>query len=77
MRRLTMAQLGDRVKVSFSGVVLSGAIDSTSAKADAPVTIYGKIVEDLEDSWLVSLEISVEGKNQVVIPKDTEAAKRD
>ena len=68
-----MARLGDRIKVNFAGVVLSGTIDSTSV----PVAIYGEIVEDLGDRWLVRLEISVEGKNQVVIPKDAEAVKKD
>ena len=64
-----MAKVGDRIKVNFRGVVLSGTIDSTKA----PVSMSGKIVEDLGHSWLVQLDVAVEDKNQIVMPKEAEA----
>ncbi len=65
-----MANIGDRVKVSFHrGAVLSG---TASIIGEAPLAVWGKIKEDLGHSWLVQLEISVEGKNLIVLPKEAE-----
>ena len=65
-----MASVGDRVKVSFHrGAVLSG---TASIIGDAPLAVWGRISEDLGHSWVVQLEISVEGKNLIVIPKEAE-----
>lgn len=65
-----MASLGDRVKVNFHrGAVLSG---TASIIGDAPLAVWGRIVDDLGHSWLVRLEVSVEGKNLIVIPKEAE-----
>lgn len=66
-----MAKVGDRVKVNINDVVLSG----TAIKGN-PLSVWGRIIEDLEHSWLVELELSVEGKNRLVVPKDAEIATR-
>ena len=62
-----MAKVGDRVTVNISNAVISG-----TAIAGTPLSVSGKILEDLEHSWLVRLELAVEGKDRIVIPKDAE-----
>ena len=63
-----MARVGDRIKVHIRNTVLSG----TASIGDVPMSVAGEIIEDLDHSWLVRLEISVEGKNQIVIKKEVE-----
>lgn len=63
-----MARVGDRIKVHIRSAVLSG----TASIGNVPMSVSGDIIEDLGHSWLVRLEISVEGKNQIVIPKESE-----
>jgi hypothetical protein len=63
-----MAKVGDRVKVNIRNAVLTG----TAQIGGTPITVSGTIIEGLGDSWLVKLEMSVEGKNRIVIPKEAE-----
>jgi hypothetical protein len=63
-----MAKVGDRVKVNIRNAVLSSAAQI----GGTPLTVSGKIIEDLGHSWLIRLEISVEGKDRIVIPKEAE-----
>ena len=63
-----MAIVGDRVTVHIRSAVLSG----TATIGNTPVSVSGDIIEDLGHSWLVRLELSVEGKNQIVITKEGE-----
>ena len=63
-----MARVGDRIKVHIRNAVLSG----TASIGNIPMSVSGEIIEDLGHSWLVRLEISVEDKNQIVIPKVAE-----
>ena len=67
-----MAKVGDRVTVNISNAVISG-----TAIAGAPMSVSGKILEDLGHSWLVRLELAVEGKDRIVIPKDAELLNKE
>ena len=64
-----MARVGDRVTVKISDAILAEAVQ---IRKGASMSVSGKIIEDLGHSWLVQLEISIEGKNQMVIPKGAE-----
>ena len=64
-----MARVGDRVKVNIRGAILSGTVD---VSRDTSLSVPGKIIQDLGHSWLVKLDISVDKKNQIVIPKGNE-----
>lgn len=63
-------KVGDRVKLTItgegSGTSLAGVI---TIRPGASMKVSGKIVEDLGDSWLVELSISVGEKNRLVVPK--------
>ena len=65
-----MAHVGDRIKVHIRNTVLAG----TASIGNTPMSVSGEIVEDLGHSWLVQLEISVDGKNQMVVPKGAEVS---
>lgn len=66
-----MPKIGDTVQVTIRG----GESSSTNVGGAitigprASMTVPGRIVADLGDSWVIELSISVGGKNQVVIPK--------
>ena len=70
-----MARVGNRVKVRIgggdSGTSLGGVIKIGKG---ASMLTPGKIVEDLGDSWLVELSISLGGKNRIVVLKEAEIA---
>ncbi len=61
-----MASVGDRVTVTISDAILSGTIDIARGSS---MSVPGKIIQDLGTNWLIQLDISVDGKNQIVVPK--------
>ena len=67
-----MAKVGDQVKVRISGATLEGTLHIGRGEA---VSVSGEIVEDLGDSWLIQLAISVGDKNRMVVPKSAEVSR--
>ena len=64
-----MAGVGNRVTVKISDTNLGGMIKIGKG---ASMSVPGEIIQDLGHSWLVRLNISVGGKNQIVISKTAE-----
>ena len=75
-----MAQIGDRVEVTIHGggrpgfdvslgattTSLGGAV--TIAKGQT-MTVKGTIVGEHADGWIVELDISISGRNQILLAK--------
>ena len=61
-----MAGVGDNVTVTISNAVLSGTVD---VQKGTSMSVSGKIIQDLGDSWLIRLDISVDGKDKIVVTK--------
>ncbi len=64
-----MARVGDRVKVNIRGAVLSGTVH---VSRDSSMSVSGKIIQDLGHSWLIRLDMAVDDKDQIVMPKGNE-----
>ena len=77
MAEWRIARVGDNVTVQIrgndkSGTVLSGGGPGTASISIGPgtsVQLSGRIVENLGDSWLIELSMSIGGKNRIVVPK--------
>ena len=63
-----MVKVGDKVKVTFNQPVMLGAT------AFPPMTIEGKIAEEMAEHWVVELALSINGKNRIVLPKSAALA---
>ncbi len=61
-----MTNVGDHVTVTISNAVLSGTVD---IRKDTSMAVRGEIVQDLGDSWLIRLDIAVDGKDKMVVSK--------
>ena len=62
-----MPKVGDRITVTISGPsILRGTLTIGQGSS---VGVAATIVEDLGNSWLIQLDISVAGKNRMIILK--------
>jgi len=71
-----MTQVGDNVTVKIGGgnqgaSIQGGGGASIGVGAGASMSVPGKIIENLGDSWKIQLSISVGGKNTIVAPKSS------
>ena len=48
---------------------LGGGGASVAIGSGASISVGGVIIEDLGDQWLVRLNMSIGGKNQIAVPK--------
>jgi hypothetical protein len=65
-----MPKVGDHVKVTIKGPAdLSGTLQ---VGRGAVIAMAGVIVRETIDAWIVELNISVAGKNELVVPKSVQ-----
>lgn len=68
-----MAKIGDRITITMSGpAVLTNTATSSglsSIPEDAEITVTGRIIAEIKDNWIIELDISLDGNNQIFIPK--------
>ena len=68
-----MAKIGDRIKITMSGpaVLANTATPSgfSSIPKEAEITVTGRIITGVKDNWIIELDISLDGNNQMSIPK--------
>ena len=68
-----MPKVGDTIQVQIkggeTGTSLGGGGASVAIGSGASISVSGVIIEDLGDRWLVRLNMSIGGKNQIAVPK--------
>ena len=68
---MAKARLGDRIKVRMSDINLAGA---ATIRRGRHMTVPAKIVHDRGDSWVIQLDIDVDGLDHMVVPKAAEVS---
>ena len=65
---MTTASLsvGDRVKVRFSNINLAGRVKVSHG---SNLTVPGKITRDQGDSWVIKLDVDVDGLDRIALYK--------
>ena len=58
--------VGDRVKVQFTNINLAGRV---KVSRGSKLTIPGKILRDQGDSWVIKLDIDVDGLDSIALYK--------
>ena len=58
-----MVKVGDRIRVTFNQPVMLGG------SAFPPMSVEGRIAEEMAEHWVVELALSINGKNRIVLPK--------
>jgi hypothetical protein len=69
-----MAAVGDKVTVTIGGEGTGGTVvsDSITVASGKSLAVRGKIIEDRGDSWLIELDLSVDGKNRLLLSKSAQ-----
>lgn len=68
----TSLSVGDRVKVRLSNINLSGRV---KVSPGSNLTIPGKITRDQGDSWVIKLDIDVDGLDRIALYKTAQVDK--
>ncbi len=64
-----MPKIGDRVRITIPGGAVIEGSTGTSVSPGGFLMVGGKIIEDLGDSWLIKTDISVAGRDRMVVSK--------
>ena len=69
-----MANIGDDVTITISGSDMGGTslAGTIQIGKGTSMSVHGVIKEDLGDSWLVQLDIAVDGKDHILVHKSAE-----
>lgn len=63
-----MTKIGDQIKVNIKGgTSIEGTIKVPKGES---MSVLGTIVEDQGEYWLIELDLSVKGKNRLLVAKD-------
>lgn len=70
-----MPKIGDRVTITIRG---EAALSSTASVGEGGFfTVGGRIIEDQCENWLIESDISLAGRNRMLVPKSAyQAAKQ-